>query len=198
MTALNKQALREAAQEEIMLRSVSDTSDSWQDEASPEAVLALLDELEALKLANAAQDDHINQQQDRIDLLEKGNNEAAKQINSWRRLAKQNIAEREKDVSELNIARKQIAELEAREVVLPPLNDDLIAILGRPNFTCSHLAELMRKSGDEIRRKSEHEQAAVIHWFLGIYLEHGDKWEGVAKADIQSRVAAAGIGVKEE
>ncbi|EHT8115650.1 ead/Ea22-like family protein [Salmonella enterica] len=47
MTALNKKALREAAQEEIMLRSVSDTSDAWQDEASPEAVLALLDELEA-------------------------------------------------------------------------------------------------------------------------------------------------------
>ena len=46
MTAPNKQALREAAQEEIMLRYVSDTSDSWQDEASPEAVLALLDELE--------------------------------------------------------------------------------------------------------------------------------------------------------
>ena len=43
---INKQALREAAQEEIMLRSVSDTSDAWQDEASPEAVLALLDELE--------------------------------------------------------------------------------------------------------------------------------------------------------
>lgn len=42
----NKQALREAAQEEIMLRSASDTSDAWQDEASPEAVLALLDELE--------------------------------------------------------------------------------------------------------------------------------------------------------
>lgn len=47
MTALNKQALREAAQEEIMLRSVSDTSDAWQDEASPGAVPALLDELEA-------------------------------------------------------------------------------------------------------------------------------------------------------
>ncbi|EOM5787930.1 hypothetical protein ACNDUJ_001256 [Escherichia coli] len=29
-----------------MLRSASDTSDAWQDEASPEAVLALLDELE--------------------------------------------------------------------------------------------------------------------------------------------------------
>ncbi|HHG2633075.1 TPA: ead/Ea22-like family protein [Escherichia coli] len=46
MTALNKQALREAAQEEIMLRSAGDTSDAWQDEASPEAVLALLNELE--------------------------------------------------------------------------------------------------------------------------------------------------------
>ncbi|HHT8226907.1 TPA: DUF551 domain-containing protein [Citrobacter braakii] len=51
MTALNKKALREAAQEEIMLRSVSDTSDAWQDEASPEAVLALLDELEAEPVA---------------------------------------------------------------------------------------------------------------------------------------------------
>ena len=47
MTAPNKQALREAAQEEIMLRSVSDTSDAWQDEASPEAVLSLLASLEA-------------------------------------------------------------------------------------------------------------------------------------------------------
>ena len=47
MTALNKKALREAAREEIMLRSVSDTSDAWQDEASPEAVLELLDEMEA-------------------------------------------------------------------------------------------------------------------------------------------------------
>lgn len=47
MSNIDKQALREAAQEEIMLRSVSDTSDAWKDEASPEAVLALLDELEA-------------------------------------------------------------------------------------------------------------------------------------------------------
>lgn len=46
MSNIDKRALREAAQEEIMLRSVSDTSDAWQDEASPEAVLALLDELE--------------------------------------------------------------------------------------------------------------------------------------------------------
>lgn len=86
----------------------------------------------------------------------------------------------------------RIAELESRTVTvkLPALNDDLIAILGRPNFMCAHLAELLRKSGKDIKRKAEHEQAAIIHWFLGIYLEHGDKWEGVAKSDIQARVAS--------
>ncbi|EAB9790192.1 ead/Ea22-like family protein [Salmonella enterica] len=55
----------------------------------------------------------------RIAELEKGHQEAAKQINSWRRLAKQNIAERGKDISELEAARQRIAELEAREVTLP-------------------------------------------------------------------------------
>lgn len=65
-----------------------------------------------LERANAAQDDHINQQQDHIEQLEKGHQEAAKQINSWRRLTKQNIAERGKDISELEAARQRIAELE--------------------------------------------------------------------------------------
>lgn len=85
----------------------------------------LVEALEKAQSANAAQDDHINQQQDRIDQLEKGHQEAAKQINSWRRVAKQNIAEREKDISELDAARQRIAELESRTVTvkLPPRVD---------------------------------------------------------------------------
>ncbi|EAP2668265.1 hypothetical protein DR19_003582 [Salmonella enterica subsp. enterica serovar Florida] len=59
------------------------------------------------------------QARQRIAELEKGHQEAAKQINSWRRLAKQNIAERGKDISELEAARQRIAELEARVIVLP-------------------------------------------------------------------------------
>ncbi|ECR0259762.1 ead/Ea22-like family protein [Salmonella enterica] len=55
----------------------------------------------------------------RIAELENGHQEAAKQSNSWRRLAKQNIAERGKDISELEAARQRIAELEARAVNLP-------------------------------------------------------------------------------
>ena len=39
-------ALRAAAQEEIMCRESGDTSDAWQDEASPECILELLDRRE--------------------------------------------------------------------------------------------------------------------------------------------------------
>lgn len=53
------------------------------------------------------------QARQRIAELEKGHQEAAKQINSWRRLAKQNIAERGKDISELEAARQRIAEQSA-------------------------------------------------------------------------------------
>lgn len=61
----------------------------------------------------------------RIAELEKGHQEAAKQINSWRRLAKQNIAERGKDISELEAARQRIAELEASH---SKLRDTIAAI----------------------------------------------------------------------
>ena len=39
--------LKAAAQEEIMFREAGDTFDLWQDEASPESVLALVEELES-------------------------------------------------------------------------------------------------------------------------------------------------------
>ncbi|AYL76012.1 ead/Ea22-like family protein [Citrobacter freundii] len=196
MTALNKQALREAAVRAgggkwIYIRTLSLSSAYITEETGATVINCIAGDVPAkcagfLELANPATvlallDENLQLQRDK-DSLEA----AALAMRDDMREAHE----------KLEAAEKRIAELEARTVTLPPLNDDLIAILGRPNFTCSHLAELMRKSGDEIRRKSEHEQAAVIHWFLGIYLEHGDKWEGIAKADIQSRVAAAGIGVK--
>lgn len=94
MTAHNKQALREAAQEEIMLRSVSDTSDAWQDEASPEAVLALLDELDELEAAQSYAKERDEENQDLM--LTVGRLRVEKEA-----------------------AEKRIAELEARTVMLP-------------------------------------------------------------------------------
>ncbi|EAA8947922.1 ead/Ea22-like family protein [Salmonella enterica] len=111
MSNIDKQALREEFQ--CMQDHYSDPADRDR-QIIYIAAEALLDELEKAQRANVAQDDHINQQQDRIEQLEKGHKEAAKQINSWRRLAKQNIAERGKDISELEAARQRIAELESK------------------------------------------------------------------------------------
>lgn len=74
-------------------------------------------QLEAAEKRNAEQREYyegvIADGSKRIAELEKGHQEAAKQINSWRRLAKQNIAERGKDISELEAARQRIAEQSA-------------------------------------------------------------------------------------
>jgi len=56
------------------------------------------------------------------------------------------------------------------------LNPDTAEILGRPNFTCGPIARLLRTAGKEIEEKAESEQAAVIHWLLTIYDEHGSDW----------------------
>lgn len=120
MTALNKQALREAAVNAKIAGEAPvmpfdqriDALNSFTKLLTPATAIALLDENESLVRANSAQDDHINQQQDRIDRLERGSHEAAKQISSWRRIAKQNIAEREKDIAELCASRQRMAGLE--------------------------------------------------------------------------------------
>ncbi|EAU0670709.1 ead/Ea22-like family protein [Salmonella enterica subsp. houtenae] len=75
------------------------------------------EQLEAAEKRNAEQREYyegvIADGSKRIAELEKGHQEAAKQINSWRRLAKQNIAERGKDISELEAALQRIAEQSA-------------------------------------------------------------------------------------
>lgn len=71
--------------------------------------------------------------------------------------------------------------------LLPPLNEDLIEILGRPCFNCIRFAQALRASGMEIRMKAEHEQAAVIHYLLGFYLKHGESWREHADADLQAK-----------
>lgn len=59
------------------------------------------------------------------------------------------------------------------------LDKEVRFILGRPNFWCSPFAKMLRKRGFEIAFKAEDEQAAVIHWMLNIYFEHGKEWRNV-------------------
>jgi hypothetical protein len=49
-------------------------------------------------------------------------------------------------------------------------------ILGRPNFWCANLAQMLRNEGREIPLKAEAEQAAVIHWMLEFYLADSLNW----------------------
>ncbi|MGE8636996.1 MAG: hypothetical protein ACN6PR_00030 [Achromobacter sp.] len=76
-------------------------------------------------------------------------------------------------------------------LALPELNADLIDILGRSNFTCIRLAQLLRLSGVEIATKAEAEQATVILYLLGFYLKHGNHWAEKASEDLERRRLAA-------
>lgn len=63
--------------------------------ANPANVLALVEALEKAQRANAAQDDHINQQQDRIDILEKRNAELGREVTHLQSLKTVNAARQE-------------------------------------------------------------------------------------------------------
>lgn len=76
--------------------------------------------------------------------------------------------------------------------VLPPLNNELIEILGRPNFQCIQLASALRSGGQEIANRAENEQAAVIHFLLGHYLADPNQWAENASATIDAARKEAG------
>ena len=69
--------------------------------------------------------------------------------------------------------------------VIPELNDELIFILGRPNFKCIHIAQCLRLSGEIISKRAEDEQAAAIRWMLNLYFKHGVNWLDEAKKEIK-------------
>lgn len=93
--------------------------------------------------------------------------------------------------AEIEALRKEIETLRAqqdtdRANALPPLNDGLIAILGRPNFMCAQLADTLRSGGHDIAERAENEQAAVIHFLLGHYLADPVQWAEKASAALKA------------
>lgn len=72
------------------------------------------------------------------------------------------------------------------------LTPELIRILGIPNFGAGPIARAFRDAGRaEIKRRSEDEQAFVLHWLLGLYADHGAAWEGKADEILKQVVAEA-------
>jgi hypothetical protein len=79
-------------------------------------------------------------------------------------------------------------------LVLPAMNEHLIMILGRADFACTFTAKRLRELGHKINRNPQEEQAAVIHFNLGMYLQHGAAWFQHASAylDNEPQVSTPG------
>lgn len=65
------------------------------------------------------------------------------------------------------------------------LTPELRQVLGLMLWETGPLAHLFRKAdGREIPRRAEAEQAFILHWLIGLALEHGPEWRTVAAAEI--------------
>jgi hypothetical protein len=65
------------------------------------------------------------------------------------------------------------------------LTDDLRDILSMMMWTTGPMAHALRAGGQEIKRKAEEEQAEVMHWLIGLALEHGSDWRVKASERIR-------------
>lgn len=65
------------------------------------------------------------------------------------------------------------------------LTDDLRDILSMMMWNTGPIAHALRDGGQDIKRKAEEEQAEVMHWLIGLALEHGSEWRAKASDRIR-------------
>lgn len=71
---------------------------------------------------------------------------------------------------------------------LPPLDEELAWILGRPCFAVAQVARRLHALGlYRVEAKAEAEQAAALHWMLGLYLKHGSGWRSAAESILDGK-----------
>jgi hypothetical protein len=65
------------------------------------------------------------------------------------------------------------------------LNNDLLDVLGMPNFMCAPIAHAYRDAGRaDIPRKAEAEQAFVIDKLVRFVIQHGTAWRQHASEEL--------------
>lgn len=67
------------------------------------------------------------------------------------------------------------------------MNPDLLEILGRPNFQCIRIAQILRAGGAVIESRSENEQAAVLLFLLNHYLADNANWYTNASEELRAK-----------
>lgn len=79
-----------------------------------------------------------------------------------------------------------------REVSLPPLDDEVRDILGRPCFVVARIAQRLHKLGlYEVKTKAEDEQAVALYWMLSLYAKHGADWKKFGDKILNGDTAAS-------
>ncbi|EKN9112778.1 ead/Ea22-like family protein [Salmonella enterica] len=204
MSNIDKQSLREEFR--LMQAHYSDPADRAR-QVIYIAAEALLDELDKkqqyIKLRDQENEDialtvgklrvELEAAKKRIAELEKGHQEAAKQINSWRRLAKQNIAERGKDISELEAARQRIAELERTEI----REDGNQFLVVRHPGKLPVIKHCVGELEDFLRQLIERDSLVTIDIITHRYYGVGGQWVQDADEYLQM-MQGDGIGVKQQ
>lgn len=61
----------------------------------------------------------------------------------------------------------------------------LAQVLGMPNFQCGPLAQCYRIAGHDIPKKSESEQAFILHRFARLAILYGDDWRRQAALELK-------------
>lgn len=73
------------------------------------------------------------------------------------------------------------------------LDHELDEILGLMPWQTGPIAHALRADGEYIPKKCEREQANVMHWMIGLYLEHGSAW----RDKVTERLTAIAEAAKE-
>jgi hypothetical protein len=71
------------------------------------------------------------------------------------------------------------------------ITPELKEILGMMVFELSPIAHGFRAAGENIPTRAEDEQAFVLHWLIGLALEHGASWRKIAGTKLQEVLAVA-------
>ena len=67
------------------------------------------------------------------------------------------------------------------------LTKDQIAIMGRPNFACAHIADKLINSGvyADGGHKAEYKQAVFMHFTLRMLEDHQGEWTEAANNELE-------------
>lgn len=73
-------------------------------------------------------------------------------------------------------------------LTMPAMTESLREVLGMPVHQYMPIVRALQRLDPSIKSRFEDEQAALLHWALGFWFQHGDGWREAAGAALQRLV----------